>query len=158
MIEGNNNYKPFLELPNLEVVQQDRLIGKGSFGRVDQQQLALKSGDMNIPLKSKAIKSFNLTQGAMFFDHEVTVMKQLKEKGNKSVPFLYETSTDGKVGNITMERIQGISPLSVAPDPEGNVVLDVGLKLAEAIHQTYLDGAVDIDPKIDSYKIEVDSK
>lgn len=148
----------FLNTPDLKVVEQNKLIGKGSHGKVDQLQKSLVSGELEIPINSKAVKSFDLSTRSSSFDHEVEIMKTLSSKGNSYIPHLYEIKREGSVGKIVMERITNSSNLGVAPDPEGNVMVDIALKLTEAINKTWQDGAVDIDPKLDSFKMELDSQ
>ena len=158
MSENNSQYNPHLDLPDLQIVENNKTIGSGSFGKVDQFQTALQSEELVIPIKNKATKTFDISRGTEFFQQELRVMKHLKQMANKYYPHFYESHSNEKNGTIVMERIDGIGLLGIAPDPNGEVILDLAVKLAEAIHQTQIDGAVDIDTKLDSYKLIVNSE
>jgi serine/threonine protein kinase len=156
MIDANSE-GPFLNLPDLKPVIQNKVIGTGSYGQVKEEKTALVNGELKIPIKSKAIKSFDISKNPGFFDHEVGIMEFLQSKDNPYIPHLYESTKEGNVGKIVMERIPNFSNRGITPDPEGNAVIDIALKLTDAISRTYEDGAVDIDPGIDSFKLEIDS-
>jgi serine/threonine protein kinase len=156
---AEKKYNPFVNLNNPSIIQQNEKIGGGATSKLNLSRLSIVDDEnIQIILKEKALKQVDLLKYYRNFQQEVKVLRHLNEHGNKYAPHLFNSYQEGNKGIIEMEKVNGVQPLIVNLDESGFTVFYLAELLAKAIHETYKDGAVNIDPGVDSFRIRIDRK